>query len=111
MFSKLNKMEISTEVLSNAPRPARQVTVNTGVDPVLAHLIHPIHHDPPLPVEVCHVAHGICLKLFKGFYGIPDGKELGDLELVGIAESSVLVWVCREQSLLQVLLCEAVVSC
>ena len=75
------------------------MAVNTGVDPVLTRLVHPVHHDPSLPVEICHVAHGVCFEFFKRLYGIPDGEELGDLELIGAAELSVFVWICREWSL------------
>ena len=84
----------STKGQSNAPRPARQVAINTGVGPVLASLLHPIHDDPSLPIEVAWVAHGVGIVVLKWFDGIPNGEQLGGLELVLGAEATMLIWAC-----------------
>ena len=60
--------------LLNAPRPARQVAVNTGIGPILACLLHPIHDDPALPAQVSRVAHGVVLELLKWLDGVPNGE-------------------------------------
>ena len=86
------------------------MAVNTGVGPVLARLLHPVHDNPALPAQVSWVAHGVVLKLIERLYGVPDGEELGGLELVLATEATVLVWVCWERSLLKVLLGEAMVT-
>ena len=86
------------------------MAVNTGIGPVLACLIHPIHHNPSPPAQVGGIPHGVVLKLLKRLDGVPNGKEFGNLELVWVTESPIFVWVCWERSLLKVLLGKAMVS-
>ena len=85
------------------------MAVNTGIGPVLAHLLHPVHDNPTPPTQVGWVSHGIILKLLKWFNGIPYGEEFGCLELVLVAEPTMFIWIGWKRSLLKVLLGEAMV--
>lgn len=89
--------------------PDRQVAEDAWEVPFCCHLALPFLYDGPLPVGCVVGASGVHV-ILKRLESMPDGEDLGDLELVQACHHVIVVEVGRKGGLVDELPCNAMMS-